>query len=172
MQILYVVCLRCIPSNKDTYITNHNTFYDPIEFRVHFSIKILQQVTFTVEGRVHQVREEPYVFLQRWTEGKQVCATCRMVVSFHSHYGEPPLHQEVAVHRGKGQRAMTGIHLDQGMKPSSFQLLLSEHLHLKVNPKRTIIKLTSHRFVYMTSFPVLIPQILLLVVRVVYLSCK
>ena len=63
----------------------------------------LQQVTFTVDGKVHQVREEPYVFLQRWTEGKQVCVTCRMVVSFHSHYGEPSLHQEVAVHRGKGQ---------------------------------------------------------------------
>ena len=62
-----------------------------------------QQVTFTVDGKVHQVREEPYVFLQRWTEGKQVCVTCRMVVSFHSHYGEPLLHQEVAVHRGKGQ---------------------------------------------------------------------
>ena len=54
-----------------------------------------------------------------------------------------------------------------GMNPSNcgFNFLL-EHLHLKVDPKRT------HRFVYMTSFPVLIPQILLLVVRIVYLYCK
>lgn len=93
--------------------TNHNTFSDLMRhlegFQIHF-FQSLQQVTFTVEGRVHQVREEPYVFLQRWAEGKQVCVTCRVGVSFHSHYGEPLLHQEVTVHRGKGQRAMTATH--------------------------------------------------------------
>ena len=61
------------------------------------------QVTFTVAGRVHHSREEPFTFLQRWTEGRQVCVTCTVAISFHSHYGEPPLQHEVAVHRGKGQ---------------------------------------------------------------------
>ena len=72
------------------------------------------QVVFSVDGRVqHRAKEEPFGFLLRWDGRSQVCVS--VDVSFHAHYGEPPLKQLLNIQRGKSetiQCRLTQLHVE------------------------------------------------------------
>ncbi len=59
------------------------------------------QVHITVLGRVHPLLKEPFVCPVEWREKEQAEVVVKVV--FHSHYGEPPVDQRLAIRKGKGE---------------------------------------------------------------------
>ncbi len=66
------------------------------------------QVHMKVLDRVHPLLKEPFVCPVEWREKEQAEVVVKVV--FHSHYGEPPVDQRLAIRKGKGEVVALIIH--------------------------------------------------------------